>query len=398
MSVYSHSQLSTYEECPLKFKLRYRDRIKRETEGVEAFVGSVAHETLKKCYDDIRLTKLNSLDDLLSYYEYVWQKNWHDAIIINKKDVTAEHYRNLGAKMLTTYYQRYAPFSADITIGTELLLNFTLDDQRKYRVMGFIDRLSRDADGVYSIHDYKTSAHLPAQAEADQDRQLALYQFGVQQKWPDIKQVRLVWHYLAFDHELVSRRSNEAIATLVASITRLIDEIESAREFPPGESELCDWCEYPDLCPRRKHLYLVANLPVNQYLSEPGVALVNKYAALKQQSGEIEKELDEVKEALLNYARKEGVSVIRGNDRQVRVRFDMKLRFPGKNETEHAGLRRAITEAGKWLEVSQLDATALVKAVENETWDKALIDRVMQYGKLEEAVSITLSGLKETEE
>ncbi|MBN2186845.1 MAG: PD-(D/E)XK nuclease family protein [Dehalococcoidia bacterium] len=37
MPIYSHSQLSMYEGCPLKYKLRYRDRIKRDIEGVEGF-------------------------------------------------------------------------------------------------------------------------------------------------------------------------------------------------------------------------------------------------------------------------------------------------------------------------------------------------------------------------
>jgi hypothetical protein len=55
MPVYSHSQLGTYEECPLKYKLCYRDGIKWYTEGVEAFLGSMVHEALKKCYDDKKI-------------------------------------------------------------------------------------------------------------------------------------------------------------------------------------------------------------------------------------------------------------------------------------------------------------------------------------------------------
>lgn len=72
MPVYSHSQLSMYEECPLKYKLCYRDHIKRDVEGVEAFLGTVVHDTLKKCYDDVRLTRLMSLDELLSYFDLTW--------------------------------------------------------------------------------------------------------------------------------------------------------------------------------------------------------------------------------------------------------------------------------------------------------------------------------------
>jgi hypothetical protein len=50
-----------YEECPLKYKLCYRDGIKGDAESVEGFLGNMVHETLKKCYDDVRLTKLNTL-------------------------------------------------------------------------------------------------------------------------------------------------------------------------------------------------------------------------------------------------------------------------------------------------------------------------------------------------
>jgi len=395
MSVYSHSQLGTYEQCPLKYRLCYRDKIKREQEGVEAFLGQRVHDTLKKCYDDIRLTKLNTLGDLLSYYDKVWQQNWNDSIIITKKDVTQDHYRALGRKMIETYYTRYAPFDSDITIGTEVGLNFTLDDDGKYRMTGYIDRLSRAPDGAYEIRDYKTSAHLPGQQEADRDRQLALYQIGVQKKWPDIENFRLIWHYLAFDRELVSSRSPEAISSLVQDTKRLIDEIESAQDFPPRESPLCDWCEYPDLCPRRKHIFKVEALPVNEYLNEPGVVLVNKYVELKEKESEIGEKMKKVREAILDYAKREGVEVIKGSDRKLSVKFDEKLKFPGKNEEERQDLDSIVVEAGKWMEVSQLDMTSLVRVVEEGLWDRGLIDQVMKYGRLEESSTVRISKLKE---
>lgn len=397
MPLYSHSQLSMYEECPLKYKLRYRDRIRRDTEGIEGFLGTVVHETLKKFYDDLRLTKLNALSDLLSHYDRLWQQNWHDSIIITRHDLTAEHYQALGKKLLKTYYERYAPFDSDMTIGTEMRITFSLDDSDRYKLTGLIDRLSQTEQGIYQIHDYKTSAYLPSQEYVDNDRQLALYHIGVQRRWPDIKDLRLIWHYLAFDRELVSSRSEEEISRLVMETIRLIDEIKSAEDFPPRESAFCQWCEYPDLCPLMKHAFKVEALPVNEYLNEPGVALVNKYAELKEKASAIEEELGKVKEAILAYARSEGVGVVRGSDRQARVRFDAKLKFPSKNETGRQELDSTIVGAGKWMEVSQLDTTSLIRVVENGLWDKELIDEVMKYGRIEESNSVYLSRLKDEE-
>ena len=398
MPIYSHSQLSMYEECPLKYKLCYRDKIKREIEGIEAFLGTMVHETLKKCYDDVRLTKVNSLADLLTFYDKVWQENWHDSIIITKKEVTKDHYQSLGNKLIETYYKRYAPFDSDMTLSTEKRVTFSLGDGDKYKLTGFIDRLSRTKEDIYQIHDYKTSAYLPSQEEVDNDRQLGLYQIGIQKTWPDIKNIRLIWHYLAFDRELVSSRSGEAISNLVEETIKVIDEIEFAEAFPPRESGLCDWCEYPDLCPMRKHFYTVEALLVNEYLNEPGVVLVNKYAELKEKASEIDEEMEKVKEAILEYARKEQVELIKGSDRKVRVRFDEKLKFPGKSEAERQDLDKAIKAAGKWLEVSQLDTTALTRVIEQSLWDIELIDEVIKYGRIEESSSVYLSKLKDDEE
>ena len=397
MPIYSHSQLSKYEECPLKYKLYYKDKIRRETEGIESFLGLMVHETLRKCYDDLRLTKVNSLSDLLAYYNKIWRENWHDSIFIIRKDLTPEHYRALGKKLIETYYKRYSPFDLDITIGTEVSLNFPLDEDNKYRMRGYIDRLSRTQDGAHEIHDYKTSAYLPSQEDADKDRQLGLYHIGIQKRWPDVENIRLVWHYLAFDRELVSHRTPEAISSLAQDTIKLIDEIESARDFPPRESRLCDWCEYPDLCPRRKHFFMVEALPVNEYLNEPGVVLVNKYAALKNEKARIEEEMEKVKEAILEYSKREGVEVIRGSDYKAKVRFGERLKFLGKSDAERLELDKVIKEVGKWDEVSQLDITLLTHVIEDELWSKDLIDKVMKYGRIEESDSVYISKLKDEE-
>jgi putative RecB family exonuclease len=397
MPVYSHSRLSAYVECPLKYKLCYRDKIRREHEGIEAFLGQMVHETLKKCYDNLRFTRANSLSDLLAYYNKIWDGNWRSSIFIVRQELTQENYRALGDKLIQTYYERYSPFDSDTTIGTEVSVSFALDDGNRYKMRGYIDRLSRTKDDIYDIHDYKTGAYLPSQQEADRDRQLGLYQIGVQKRWPAVKNVRLVWHYLASATELVSRRAPEAISSLVQDTKRLIDEIESAQDFPPRESGLCDWCEYPDLCPRRKHFFKVEALPVNEYLNEPGVILVNKYVELKEKASEIEDEMGKVREAIVGYAQREEVAVIKGSDGKATVRFDKRLKFPGKNEEERQQLDNTLAEAGRWMEVSQLDTAALGRVVENSLWDKELIDQVMKYGRIEETSSVHISRLTDQE-
>src|SRR4030067_941761 len=107
MPTYSHSQLSTYENCPHQYKLVYIDKIEVETEGIEAFMGSRVHDALEKLYRDLKLTKLNSLEDLIGYYHEVCEKNWNGMILITRKGYVAEDYRRLGEKCISDYYKRY---------------------------------------------------------------------------------------------------------------------------------------------------------------------------------------------------------------------------------------------------------------------------------------------------
>ncbi|MFC1950969.1 RecB family exonuclease [Chloroflexota bacterium] len=395
MPIYSHSQLNTYEQCPLKYKLNYRDKIKRETAGIEAFLGTIVHDSLQKCYDDARQSKVNTLEELLVYYQDHWRKEWHDSIVIVRKEYSADDYMNRGKQMLTGYYNRFTPFDSDITIATEQLITFALGNE-KHKLRGFIDRLSRKGD-TYQIHDYKTSAHLPGQSEADGDRQLALYQIGIKQKWPHIENVELIWHYLAFDEDLISKRSEAAISELKDDTVKLIEQIESATDFPPRQSALCNWCEYPDLCPLRKHFFKVDPLPPNEYLSETGVSLVNKYAELKEKEGEIKAEMEDVKSALINYAKREQLEVIKGSDKKVTVKFDKKLKLPGKNDEAREQLDQIIQDEGRWTEVSQLDTDRLAKIIQSRLWDDALIGKIEQFTLEEERSNVRISKLKEQE-
>ena len=54
MAIYSHSRLEAFKSCPLKYKFNYIDKIKREEEGIEAFLGSRFHKVMEKIYKDLK--------------------------------------------------------------------------------------------------------------------------------------------------------------------------------------------------------------------------------------------------------------------------------------------------------------------------------------------------------
>jgi putative RecB family exonuclease len=251
LTIYSYSRISTFQNCPYQYKLQYIDKIKVEEEGIEAFMGSRVHETLERLYKNVMLSKIDGIEELVEYYNKLWEKKWHDKVIIVKSSFTPEHYRILGEKAIRAYYEQYYPFDQSTPLCTEKKIVFNLGDEN-HKMLGIIDRLDKTENGTLEIHDYKSSGRLPTQAEVDIDKQLALYQLAVHQSYPNSKKIILVWHYVQFGAELRSTRSKKQLKQLQAEYRELIDEIGHAKKFPTSESILCKWCSYQRYCPAKK--------------------------------------------------------------------------------------------------------------------------------------------------
>ena len=251
---FSHSKIGCYEGCPRKFKFKYVDHIKlpKEPEGIEAFVGKRAHETLQQLYAEQLKGKVLSLDEMLAVYKQLWDKEYSDAVQIVKKEKTVQEYYESGANQLTGYYERFKPFNHTYTLGLEMEIKFDLDDKGVYKMKGFVDRFSYKGKGTYEIHDYKTGMKAYTQEEADEDRQLALYQIYVEQEYPEAKEVVLIWHFLADNKDVKSRRTKKQINELRTELLKSIHKIEADDNYKPNVSYLCDWCEYKDICPAKK--------------------------------------------------------------------------------------------------------------------------------------------------
>lgn len=247
---YSHSKLSTYEQCALKYKLKYIDKIKPEIEKtIEAHLGTCIHDTLEWIYNSVKENpnKIITLDEIITYYSVKWQDEFSDEILIVKKHMNAKDYFNKGVEFLLYYYQENTPFK-DGTIECEKKIIINLDQDT--RIQGFIDRLVHNIEkGIYEIHDYKTANTLPTQQKMDEDRQLALYSIAIKELYGEDKEVVLIWHYLAHKTKIISKRTNEQLEQLKDETKDLIKKIESATEFPHNKTILCDWCEYKDQCP-----------------------------------------------------------------------------------------------------------------------------------------------------
>jgi putative RecB family exonuclease len=404
--MYSNSRIQTFEQCPRKYKFRYVDNLRMDTEGVEAFVGKRVHEALEKLYRDLKYAKLNPVEDILAFYESEWEKNWTGKVQVANKNFTPGNYFALGQQCIRDYYKHYHPFTQGKTVGLEERLEFKLKDgDKSYSLLGFVDRLTWVPETeTYEIHDYKTGNHVPTQKEADQDRQLALYHLGLLQRWPDAKNVKLIWHYLASDKEIVSSRQLSDLEALEKEVVEVIHQIERESQLGRWDvrmSALCGWCEYKPLCPAFRHPIEMAALPTNEYLQNSGVQLVQTYVAFEEQKADhlaeikkIEAEQKKVEDALIDFAQKESVSVVDGPNHRIVFKTEDEFKVPRKGEDPFAWelLRTTLKNAKKLEDVSTVNGAMLKWALKRGSWPPDLTKSIM--GLITQSIKKTVSLVK----
>lgn len=249
-NIYSHSRLSAFEQCPLKYKFRYIDNLIPDIkQTIEGFLGNQVHETLEWIYQEVGRGNIPDLDSVIDFYINNWNKNFNNEIQITKEDNDAEYYFNQGIKFIIDYYLSHTPFK-DNTIAIEKRIIVPLDAEEKYIIQGYIDRLVYNKESnIFEIHDYKTGNFLKSQEELDKDRQLALYSIGIKNMFPQVNDIHLIWHFLAFNKKMISKRTDEQLENLKQDIINLINKIESTTEFTSNPGCLCDWCEFRSYCP-----------------------------------------------------------------------------------------------------------------------------------------------------
>ena len=359
MATYSHSKLSTFEQCRRKYRFRYIDRIKVPGQSVEAFLGSVVHEVLEHLYEDVRHTKIAGLEEMLEDYRKRWDAGWSEDITIVREGYTAEHYFAMGEGFIRDYYARHHPFDQGRILGLETQDFLDLGEGIKFHVR--IDRLMDEGNGVYSVNDYKTNKSLPGQDEADSDRQLAAYSIWVRERYPDAVRVRLVWHYLAHDRHLESERSVEELQNLREGIRGVIREIESCTSFPTSVTTLCDWCEYKAQCPAWVHDLRVSQLDEKEFAEDEGVKLVDLLANLEGRNREIDAEIAKVRADLAAYARQFGLSAVAGTEAKATIVESTTAAVPRKGTPEREVLVGKLREMGIYNDLLALNAAAVKK-------------------------------------
>jgi len=196
--------LTTYQQCPQKYKFRYVDEIPPPVRSIELHLGDTVHQALEKLYADALLGKPHSSDELLAFYQEKWAEGYAPQMRIVRSGTNARTYLELGRQMLMAYHKRFYPFNESTTLELEEKFSFPL------------------------------------------------YELALRQRWPDARRITLIWHYLTFDQAITIAKTLRQLEMVKQKALDLISRIEATTVFPTEVTPLCDWCEYKEMCPAMK--------------------------------------------------------------------------------------------------------------------------------------------------
>ncbi len=248
---FSYSKMSTYKECPQKYKFRYILKIPEKPKYYFAF-GTALHKVMEFMYANLK-PPFPPLEETLKFFRTDWQKTSFADKGYASIQKELEGYEE-GVKIIEAYYKKH---EKDIfnPLSTEFRTTQEVDG---LSIISIVDRIDYLGEGKVSILDYKTGKTVKREPD-----QLLMYQKLMSQspqllnlvrtKDPKIEKVdvaNLLFYYLPkLDEQIYTPAPKEEIDIFWQGVLKVADNIK-AEKFSATPSELaCKFCDYKDLCP-----------------------------------------------------------------------------------------------------------------------------------------------------
>ena len=346
----SFTQISLYQSCPLCYKLQYIDGLKSKGKWYFSF-GTTMHACVEHFFR-VSVPPPPSLDELLQFYERNWISSGYESAEEETK------YRAYGRDILTRFWEIH---SADFRMPVALERMFYIDiDGIKLR--GFIDRVDKLESGGLSIIDYKTNKELFTADNLEKDLQLTLYQLAAEQIW-HLPVEKLTLYHLRSNTVCSCQPRDESRLEQARHLVVEVAENIARQKFPATENQYCP-CDFPEHCPYHRQQYMEATPELARQDILPGIAAadtVERYASLQKQIKELQLQLDEAKQAIIDFCQSQGLNRVFGTEHATTYKL---VERTGFSEDE---VRALLEPEGLWDKVLGFDQSRLKQLLADET-------------------------------
>lgn len=321
----SYSSYRTYQECPLRWRFLYIDKLPEAPRGYFTF-GRVVHSVLEELVAPLVVPSARRVgeserqrtldewhahsgpgatarwmtsEEMLAAYDRAWSSEGYTS------PEEESRYRTLGREILVRYYD-FLVREHPLPVSVEEHLEARWDG---IPIHGYIDRIDRTPAGGLEIVDYKTSRELSNDDARDSD-QLSLYQVLVENNYAEPVEGLTLYHLRSLTPLRVAPRERAALAGLHDRLGKALDGIR-AEAFDPAPGRHCSRCDFQDRCPEFRSVPAADGARLR--------ALVDRFESLRSEESRLESELRRTAEELHRAAEELGVHRVPGT-RSVAVR------------------------------------------------------------------------------
>ena len=275
MNKISYSQLSMYNECPLRWKLNYIDGLKISESNIHLIFGTAMHEVLQKYleimyYDSVKNADLLPLEEMLrdklvEQFQIAKQKD--DKIPCTKTEL--QEFFQDGVDILDFFRKRRADYFSKRgykLIGCEVPIEVML--KKDIKMVGYLDIVILDEiTNTLKIYDIKTSTrgwNKWMKKDENKTQQLLLYkQFYSQQYNHPIENIeveyfivkRKLWEEAMFPQKRVQKFSPASGTVSMNKVAKRLDTFLNEAFTDNGEhstdliyanpsKKACRFCEF----------------------------------------------------------------------------------------------------------------------------------------------------------
>ena len=229
----SNSKRDTFNQCKLKYRYRYVDRLKDyDISNTDALhFGSYIH----KIFEDG--VESDSLDQLQRLAE-------------ENKDTYS--FSKAYNKKITPCLENFLRLNASLPEKGITEQHFDLEVAEGITINGYIDRVVKGKEGGYLVIDYKTSKREKSQIELYQDPQMKGYAYAVHKIYGVPLNKITAAHYYPLTDTLVSvQYTTNQIHAHIRSVVDDVWKIRKSKkvDLKPLRNQYCNWCSYKSLCP-----------------------------------------------------------------------------------------------------------------------------------------------------
>jgi len=240
---YSFSKITTFTQCPKKFKFKYIDKIYFKSDNIALEKGSYIHLLLEilanPSFADSRKI------DIVSTAMHVINKTQFKFSLSTEQDIKSHQkiflnfiQSDIGHK----YFIDYDIISAEEEFGIKWDNN-NFDATSYYNksatIRGKVDQISKNGNEIHII-DWK-SGKVPQEIS---EMQIQLYAIWFFLKFKNIDKVITSFVYIEHNKEKTVVYKRDDIPLIKKAYGRRIKEIEIENSFNKKETHMCNWCEY----------------------------------------------------------------------------------------------------------------------------------------------------------